>query len=115
LSTVLIDHFDLFGLRQVFARLRGQHPTQHEFTTPFLHRAVRHPLYLGFLIAFWATPRMTVGHLIFAIATTGYILLAVQFEERDLIRAFGQQYRDYRARVPMLIPGVGRHSGHTAD
>ena len=110
ISTLLIDHFDLFGMRQVLNRLRNREPQQHAFTTPAFYRLVRHPLYFGFLVAFWVTPTMTVGHLLFAVATTGYILVAIQLEERDLVDVFGQQYRDYRSRVPMLIPGAHRSS-----
>jgi methanethiol S-methyltransferase len=114
LSSLLIDHFELFGLRQAFARPADRPPDKASFATPFLYRAVRHPLYLGFLLAFWATPRMTLGHLLFATAMTAYILVGVRFEERDLISMFGQQYRDYRGRVPMLIPGLGGHVKPTA-
>jgi len=104
LSTFLINHFDLFGLRQVFLYQRGQEYTGLGFRTPFLYKVVRHPIMLGFIIAFWATPRMTVGHLIFAIATTAYILIALQLEERDLANIHGRTYEEYRHQVSMLLP-----------
>ena len=107
-STFLIDYFDLFGLRQVWLYLTGRPYTPRPFATPVLYRHVRHPLYAGWLFAFWMTPTMTAAHLLFAIATTACILLAIQFEERDLVREFGKTYEDYRRHVPMLVPFTGR-------
>lgn len=104
LSTFMINHFDLFGLRQVYLRMRALEYSPPHFKESALYRIVRHPIMLGFLIAFWATPRMSLGHLIFSAATTGYILIGIALEERDLTAAHGEQYRAYRSRVPMLIP-----------
>jgi protein-S-isoprenylcysteine O-methyltransferase Ste14 len=103
-ATFLINHFDLFGLRQVWLQLIGKPYTDLPFRTPALYRHVRHPLYVGWLFVFWSAPTMTLSHLLFAVATTGYILIAVRFEERDLVDHFGKTYSEYRERVPMLIP-----------
>ena len=104
IATFLINHFELFGLRQTLAAVLGRGVPESEFHTPMLYKLVRHPLYLGFVIAFWSAPQMSVGHLIFAIGGTGYILVGIFFEERDLVAHFGQKYRDYQKRVPMLFP-----------
>jgi protein-S-isoprenylcysteine O-methyltransferase Ste14 len=104
ISTFLINHIDILGLRQVYLYLRGKNYTQLRFGTPLLYRHIRHPLYLGWLLAFWATPTMTIAHLVFAIATTLYIFMAIQFEEKDLLDTFGDDYRRYRESVPMIVP-----------
>jgi protein-S-isoprenylcysteine O-methyltransferase Ste14 len=110
-ATFLINHFDLFGLRQAWLYFRGRPYTPLQFTMPVLYRIVRHPLYVGWLLVFWATPRMTATHLVFAAALTAYILAAIRWEERDLVDAH-PEYADYRRRVPMLIPRLPRLVAH---
>ena len=105
-ASLVINHFDLFGLRQVWKYFRNVPYKPLKFATPNLYKVVRHPLYVGWFFAFWCTPTMTVAHLVFAIATTAYILVAIQFEERDLVRIHGKDYVEYRKRTPMLIPGT---------
>src|ERR1700730_6248986 len=112
-STFMVGHFDLFGVRQVYLAWRGKPYTHIGFHARLLYRLVRHPLMLGFLIAFWAAPTMTAGHLLFSIAMTGYILIAVQLEERNLVAELGDEYRDYRREVPRLLPGRTRQPAET--
>jgi methanethiol S-methyltransferase len=107
-STFLINHFDLFGLRQVWLYLLGRPYTTLRFGTPGPYKLIRHPLYAGWLFAFWSTPTMTLAHLLFSVATTAYILIAIQLEERDLVREHGDSYDSYRQKVPMLIPFTRR-------
>ena len=103
-STFVINHFDLFGLRQVYLFQKGKEYTDLVFKKRFFYRFVRHPLLLGFMIAFWATPKMTLGHLFFAIATTAYMLIPIQLEERDMANIHGDAYRQYQREVSLLIP-----------
>jgi len=112
-ATSLINHFDLFGLRQVWLYLRGKEYRPLGFATPGLYKLVRHPLYVGFFFAFWATPTMTAAHLFFALMTTAYILIAIRFEEHDLVVEHGVRYVEYRKQVPMLVPRLGGRTSRT--
>ena len=114
LASLMIDHFDLFGTRQVWLHLRGRAYRSLPFRTPILYRWVRHPLYVGWMVFFWATPTMTAGHLLFAGSLTAYMLIAARFEERDLVRFHGEKYASYRRQVPGFIPRLAGKGGQTA-
>jgi len=115
LVSLLINHFDLFGTRQVWLHLRGEPYTHLPFATPMIYKRLRHPLYVGWMIAFWATPTMTVAHLLFAVLMTVYMLVAIPFEERDLQTYIGPAYTEYRKRIPALIPRPGKCVASAAD
>jgi protein-S-isoprenylcysteine O-methyltransferase Ste14 len=108
ISTWLINHFELFGLRQIWADLCAQSLPVTKFRDPLFYKLVRHPIYTGFLLAFWATPDMSQGHLLFAMGMTAYMLIGIYFEERDLIAQLGSVYSEYRTRVGMIVPGIGK-------
>lgn len=110
LSTFLINHFELFGLQQAWLHLQGREAAPHVFRQPLFYKWVRHPLYAGFFLAFWSTPHMSYGHLLLSVGMSIYMLIAISYEEKDLISYFGREYEEYRARVGMLIPGIGRRS-----
>ncbi len=110
LSTFLINHFELFGLQQAWLNMLGREAEPHKFHQPLLYKWVRHPLYLGFFLAFWAAPQMTAGHLLLAAGVSVYMLIAIRYEERDLVGYFGKDYEDYRERVGMLTPRFRRRS-----
>jgi protein-S-isoprenylcysteine O-methyltransferase Ste14 len=110
LSTFVIDHFDLFGLRQVWLNLKQKTYTHPDFKVTFFYKFVRHPLYVGWILFFWGAPTMTVGHLLMAVGMTTYMLIAIRYEERDLVRFLGEDYVKYQEKVPMLIPKLGK--GH---
>ena len=111
-ASLMINHFDLFGSRQVWLHLRNKPYTMLSFRTPMLYRLIRHPLYLGWMIAFWVTPTMSAGHMLFAGFLTAYMLVAIPIEERDLVDTFGEQYEEYRRRVPALVPRPARSAAH---
>lgn len=113
-ATFLIDHFDLFGLRQVYLHFRGKPYTEKRFATPSLYHHIRHPLYVGWFVTFWATPTMSVGHLVLAVGMTLYMLIAIPYEERDLVRALGAAYQRYRESTPMFVPRLPRRRGARA-
>jgi protein-S-isoprenylcysteine O-methyltransferase Ste14 len=113
LSTFLIDHFDLFGLRQAVLHFRGLAYQEKRFATPLLYRWIRHPLYVGWLVTFWATPAMSAGHFLLALVLSSYILVAIPLEERDLLAALGDPYRRWRERTPLFVPRVGRAEART--